>query len=96
MGALSIQHLLVVLVVVIALLGAKKLPVIGSGLGKTIKNFTQATSEQDEVDTTSRRAAAAYSGWPSTEDAGRPRHLCHAPCPLTEHFTPTLLFHPKS
>ena len=39
MGALSIQHLLVVLVVVILLFGAKKLPEIGSGLGKAIKKL---------------------------------------------------------
>ncbi|MFT4302367.1 MAG: twin-arginine translocase TatA/TatE family subunit [Desulfovibrio sp.] len=54
MGALSIQHLLVVLVVVIVLFGAKKLPEIGSGLGKAIKNFKQATSEQEETDITTR------------------------------------------
>ncbi len=54
MGALSIQHLLVVLVVVIVLFGAKKLPEIGSGLGKAIKNFKQATSEQEETDIPTR------------------------------------------
>ena len=54
MGALSIQHLLVVLVVVILLFGAKKLPEIGSGLGKAIKNFKQSISEQETDDPASR------------------------------------------
>ena len=54
MGALSIQHLLVVLVVVILLFGAKKLPEIGGGLGKAIKNFKQSISEQEADDPASR------------------------------------------
>ena len=52
MGALSIQHLLVVLVVVMVLFGAKKLPEIGGGLGKAIRNFKRASSEPDEIDIT--------------------------------------------
>ena len=52
MGALSIQHLLVVLVVVMLLFGSKKLPEIGGGLGRAIKNFKKATTEPDEIDIT--------------------------------------------
>ena len=54
MGALSIQHLLVVLVVVMLLFGSKKLPEIGGGLGRAIKNFKKATTEPDEIDITAR------------------------------------------
>lgn len=54
MGALSIQHLLVVLVVVMLLFGAKKLPEIGGGLGRAIRNFKKATTEPDEIDITAR------------------------------------------
>ena len=54
MGALSIQHLLVVLVVVMLLFGSKKLPEIGGGLGRAIKNFKKATSEPDVIDITAR------------------------------------------
>ena len=54
MGALSIQHLLVVLVVVMLLFGSKKLPKIGGGLGRAIKNFKKATTEPDEIDITAR------------------------------------------
>lgn len=54
MGALSIQHLLVVLVVVMLLFGSKKLPEIGGGLGRAIKNFKKATTEPDEIDITTR------------------------------------------
>ena len=54
MGALSIQHLLVVLVVVMLLFGSKKLPEIGGGLGRAINNFKKATTEPDEIDITAR------------------------------------------
>lgn len=54
MGALSIQHLLIVLVVVLLLFGSKKLPEIGGGLGRAIKNFKKATTEPDEIDITAR------------------------------------------
>ena len=55
MGALSIQHLLVVLLVVLVLFGSKKLPEIGSGLGRAIKNFKKATTEPDEIDISPRK-----------------------------------------
>lgn len=56
MGALSIQHLLVVLVVVLLLFGSKKLPEIGGGLGRAIKNFKKATTEPEEIDITARNS----------------------------------------
>lgn len=48
----SMTQLLIVLLVVVVLFGAKKLPEIGGGLGKAIKNFKKATSEPDEIDIT--------------------------------------------
>ncbi|MDR3175934.1 MAG: twin-arginine translocase TatA/TatE family subunit [Desulfovibrio sp.] len=46
------QEILLILVAVLVLFGAKKLPEIGSGLGRAIKNFRKATSEPDEIDIT--------------------------------------------
>ena len=48
----SMSELLVILVVVLLLFGHKKLPEIGSGLGRAIKNFKKATTEPDEIDIT--------------------------------------------
>lgn len=48
----SMTQLLIVLLVVVVLFGAKKLPEIGGGLGKAIKNFKKATTEPDEIDIT--------------------------------------------
>lgn len=46
------QEILLILVIVLVLFGAKKLPEIGSGLGRAIQNFRKASSEPDEIDIT--------------------------------------------
>ena len=60
----SMTQLLIILLVVVVLFGAKKLPEIGAGLGKAIKNFKKASLEPDEIDITpskksSKKKAAA-------------------------------------
>ena len=55
MDLFSIPHLLIVLLVVMVLFGTNRLPEIGAGLGKAIRNFKQASSELDEVDATFKK-----------------------------------------
>ena len=45
MFGLGTQELLVVLVIVVILFGASKLPQIGSGMGQAIRNFKQSVAE---------------------------------------------------
>ena len=49
---IGMQEILIILLVVLVLFGAKKLPEIGGGLGRAIRNFKKATSEPDEIDIT--------------------------------------------
>ena len=42
---LSFGHILLVLVVVLVLFGANKLPQLGKGLGSAIRNFKEGMSE---------------------------------------------------
>ena len=51
-GGINMMEILVILVVVLVLFGTKKLPEIGSGFGRAIKNFKKATTEPDEIDIT--------------------------------------------
>lgn len=44
------QELLIVLVIVLVIFGAKRLPELGSGIGQAIKNFKKATSEPEEIE----------------------------------------------
>ena len=52
MFGIGMQEILVILVVGLVLFGANKLPEVGSGLGKAIRNFKRAASEPDEIDIT--------------------------------------------
>ncbi len=45
LGGLGMPELLVIMVIVMVLFGAGKLPEIGSGLGKAITGFRKATNE---------------------------------------------------
>lgn len=45
MGAFGPLELIIILVIILIIFGAGKLPEIGSGLGKGIKNFKSATRE---------------------------------------------------
>jgi sec-independent protein translocase protein TatA len=49
-GGVGMPELLIILVIVLIIFGAGKLPEIGRGLGKGIRNFRKATSGADEVD----------------------------------------------
>ncbi|MCD6129948.1 MAG: twin-arginine translocase TatA/TatE family subunit [Deltaproteobacteria bacterium] len=46
----SWQELIPILIIVIIIFGAKKLPEIGSGLGKGIKSFKKSMKEINEED----------------------------------------------
>ena len=52
MFGIGTQEILVILVIVLVVFGAKRLPEIGGGLGRAIRNFRQAASEPDEIDIT--------------------------------------------
>jgi sec-independent protein translocase protein TatA len=47
-GLLQPLHLLVILVVAVVVLGPKKLPELGKGLGESIRGFKKAISADDE------------------------------------------------
>lgn len=55
MGTIGPYQILLILLVVLVIFGARKLPEIGGGLGKAIRNFRQASSEPDEIDISSTR-----------------------------------------
>ncbi len=57
MFGVGMPELLVILVIVLIIFGAGKLPQIGEGLGKGIRNFRKATSkEPEEIDVASKRS----------------------------------------
>ena len=47
-GGIGMPELIIILVIILIIFGAGKLPEIGAGLGKGIKNFKKATKEPVE------------------------------------------------
>lgn len=52
MFGLGATELAIILAIVVVLFGARRLPEIGAGVGKAIKNFRAGMSGQDEIDVT--------------------------------------------
>ncbi len=46
-GGLGMPELIIILVIIMIIFGAGKLPEIGSGIGKGIKNFKKATRDAE-------------------------------------------------
>jgi sec-independent protein translocase protein TatA len=45
-GSIGIPELIIILVIILLLFGASRLPEIGRGLGKGIKNFKESTRDE--------------------------------------------------
>lgn len=48
MGRIGVWELAIILVIVLVLFGAGKLPEIGKAIGKTIKEFKKAVKDEDK------------------------------------------------
>ena len=48
MFGLGMQELIIIMIIVVVLFGATRLPQLGSGIGKAIKNFKDGINEVSE------------------------------------------------
>ena len=49
MGRIGLPELLIILTIIILIFGANRLPEIGRGIGKGIRNFKDATKEDEKL-----------------------------------------------
>lgn len=76
---MGMGEILIILVVVLLVFGANKIPQLGDALGKGIRNFKKATREDDSIDVTPKQepgqlpgaAPGATSGAPAAAPQGR-------------------------
>ena len=61
MFGLGPMELAIILGIVVVLFGARRLPELGSGVGKAIKNFKAGISGDDEIDVTPEKEEIADS-----------------------------------
>lgn len=54
MFGFSMPSLIVILLIVLVIFGAGRLPELGSALGKSIRNFKSATDEKEELEQQAR------------------------------------------
>lgn len=52
MFGIGMTELIIILVIILVIFGAGKLPEIGSGVGKAIGNFRKSVKETNEIDIT--------------------------------------------
>jgi sec-independent protein translocase protein TatA len=50
MPNLGFSELIIVLLIIVVVFGSTKLPQLGDGLGRAIKNFKRAVTNQNEID----------------------------------------------
>ena len=68
-GSFGWMELLLILIIVLIIFGAGKIPQLGEGLGKAIKGFKKSVNEADAIDVTPPPADAAQ---PSQLAQGQP------------------------
>jgi sec-independent protein translocase protein TatA len=70
MFGLGVPELLIILVIVVVIFGASRLPQIGEGVGKGIKNFRAAMREPPEIDVTPGKDAPKEEAEPRSPSEG--------------------------
>ena len=54
-GGIGMPELLIILVIVLIIFGANKLPQIGEGIGKGIRNFKKGVKDREEIVASSKK-----------------------------------------
>lgn len=67
-GGIGIPELLIILVIVLLIFGAGKLPMIGGNLGKAIKNFKGGVKDEEKEQELNSAKAEAIEDKPAGEN----------------------------
>jgi len=68
---MGMGELIVVLIIVVLVFGANKIPALGDGLGKAIRNFKKSVNEDPAIDVTPKKPAAPATPPPAPGEPPR-------------------------
>ncbi|MBH0203741.1 MAG: twin-arginine translocase TatA/TatE family subunit [Nitrospira sp.] len=81
-GSFGWMELLLILIIVLIIFGAGKLPQLGEGLGKAIKGFKKSVHEADAIDVTpAEQSQQAQSQAPASNQVSAQSHASPSPAP---------------
>jgi sec-independent protein translocase protein TatA len=81
-GSFGWMELMLILIIVLIIFGAGKLPQLGEGLGKAIKGFKKSVHEADAIDVTpAEQSQQAHSQAPASSPVGAQSEASPSPAP---------------
>lgn len=80
-GSIGITELVLILVIVMIIFGAGKLPQLGEGLGKAIKGFKKSVHEADAIEAEAQAQAQAQV---AAEPQGQPAQPSNQALPTVD------------
>ncbi len=86
-GTLGFTELILILVIVLIIFGAGKLPQLGEGVGKAIKGFKKSVHEADAIEAEAKTAA-------QQQMAAAPQAIPEAPAQVVTVDQPTAIVQP--
>ena len=78
-GSLGFTELILILVIVLIIFGAGKLPQLGEGLGKAIKGFKKSVHEADAIEAEAEAAAQQQMAAPQPSIQSAPASAVEQP-----------------
>ncbi len=72
---------MLILIIVLIIFGAGKIPQLGEGLGKAIKGFKKSVAEADALDVTPNEEGEGGQAPPPPEQVASQQHTAQAPPP---------------
>ena len=72
-GSFGWMELMLILIIVLIIFGAGKIPQLGEGLGKAIKGFKKSVAEADALDVTPNEEPEGMSTPPPQQVASQPQ-----------------------
>jgi sec-independent protein translocase protein TatA len=65
MPNLGFSELIIVLLIIVVVFGSTKLPQLGDGLGRAIKNFKRAVTNQNEIEVSPKKSEISEGDAPA-------------------------------